>query len=302
MIRNIKTDIIYYNSQKDFEFEFTLCAACRMRLLTDIAADNNSLLLSLSRSVSRSQIIILYADLTDDFIRTIAEAIGYNTEELDYDTYGITSYENRVSIENAVPLVTNEGRFGGLILESGPQSLIFISSDKAISKEIMKTYVYQYIKDVSEAPTEIVSATTESTQKTEVNSDSFEDTTVVSTQDEETIEEAINDIDTDTDTEEEPIVDITSETEDINSNSKTEDIISEVFDYEDKYQAIIENDEPFSNDDISPVKKKVDITSIILTIILLLLVGFITYLLVIEPLSNGISIIENIKQLFGFGK
>ena len=148
MIRNIKTDIIYYNSQKDFEFEFTLCAACRMRLLTDIAADNNSLLLSLSRSVSRSQIIILYADLTDDFIRTIAEAIGYNTEELDYDTYGITSYENRVSIENAVPLVTNEGRFGGLILESGPQSLIFISSDKAISKEIMKTYVYQYIKDV----------------------------------------------------------------------------------------------------------------------------------------------------------
>lgn len=302
MIRNIKIDIIYYNSQKDFEFEFTLCAACRMRLLTDIATDNNSLLLSLSRSVSRSQIIILYSDLTDNFIKTIADAIGYNTEELDYDTYGITFYENRASIENAIPLVTKEGRFGGLILESGPQSLIFISSDKAISKEIMKSYVYQYIKDVSETPTEPISSVSDSIEKTNVNKNAYQDTTVFSTQSDEITEEIIIETETEAETEQEPVVNIPTEPEEIESNSLIENIVSNTFDYDDEYYDDSKIDESFEDNNLSPVKKKVDITSIILTIILLLLVGVITYLLVIEPLSNGISIIENIKQLFGLGK
>ncbi len=284
MIKNIKTDIIYYNAQKDFEFEFTLCAACRMRLLTDMATDKNSLLLSLSRSVSRSQIVILYSDLTDDFVRTIAEAIGYNTEEIDYDKYGITFYENRASIENAVPLATSEGRFGGLILESGPQSLIFISSDKAISKEIMKTYVYQYIKDVSEMSSETI-APAPAQEVTLPESTDIKEEPVY-----EPIEiEAVADT-------EEPITEEIPQTINETQNDfLIENIMTDTHPYNDyeEEQIISEKAAP------EPTKKRIDLPSIILTIILFLLVGFIVYLLVIEPLSNGISVIDNIKQLFG---
>ncbi len=300
MIKNIKTDIIYYNSQKDFEFEFTLCAACRMRLLTDIAADRDSLLLSLARSVSRSQIVILYSDLTDDFVRTIAEAIGYKTEELDYDTYGITFYENRASIENAVPLVTDEGRFGGLILESGPQSLILVSSDKAIAKEIMKNYVYQYIKDVSEISSDVVSMSAVTESQEENVAENTEE--IYSNNPQNTEEQNLSDTKADK-CEEEPETVVAPNTEPQQSFESApyfmgENIVSTTFDNYENHDVYYDEDAVFETDE--PSEKKVDITSIILTVIMLGLVGFIVYLLVIEPLSNGISVLDNLKNLFGF--
>ena len=44
MLENIKLDIIYYRTPKDFEMEFNLCGCCRMRLLNSIADDIKSLI------------------------------------------------------------------------------------------------------------------------------------------------------------------------------------------------------------------------------------------------------------------
>ena len=58
MLQNVKVDIIYYQTDGDFEMEFNLGGCCRMRTLRDIAKDRKSLVKMLARAVSRSQIII----------------------------------------------------------------------------------------------------------------------------------------------------------------------------------------------------------------------------------------------------
>ncbi|MEE1055109.1 MAG: hypothetical protein U0L36_04660, partial [Acutalibacteraceae bacterium] len=63
MFQIIKVDIIYYQTNTDFEMEFNLCGCCRMRLLTDNAPDKKTLVHSLARAVSRSRVIIIVGNL-----------------------------------------------------------------------------------------------------------------------------------------------------------------------------------------------------------------------------------------------
>lgn len=156
MFENFKTDIIYYNTATDFELEFNLCGCCRMRLFNDKCTDKKSLLLSLSRAVSRSRVIIITAPLfsDDNIMQTVASAIGGKTAVIDNEEYNITS-ENDVTIfEGGLPLVTEDGTFGGCIIESGPQSLILLTDNKSVRKSIMKNLLHQYIADIAMANTE----------------------------------------------------------------------------------------------------------------------------------------------------
>ena len=150
MFQNIKVDIVYYKTNTDFEMEFNLCGCCRMRLLTDKASDKKTLVHDLARAVSRSRVIIIAGKLSGEegIIEITARAIAKTVTKIDKSLYGIKS-ENIISVINgATPLVTPDGEFGGCIIESGPQSMVLISDDKAVRKTVMNTLIHPYIEEL----------------------------------------------------------------------------------------------------------------------------------------------------------
>ena len=150
MFQNIKVDIIYYKTNTDFEMEFNLCGCCRMRLLTDKASDKKGLVHNLARAVSRSRVILIVGALfgDDGIIETAAQAIGKTLSPVDNRRYGVAG-EDKISIINgATPLVTQDGYFGGCIIESGPQSMILLSENKTVRKTIMSTLIHPYIEEL----------------------------------------------------------------------------------------------------------------------------------------------------------
>lgn len=151
MLENFKTDIIYYDTASDFELEFNLCGCCRMRLFNDKCNDKKSFLLSLSRAVSRSRVIIVTAPLfgETDIFKTVAAAIGSKTEVVQNSQYNIVSDAEITVIKDSLPLVTEDGIFGGCIIESGPQSLIVLTDNQSVRKTLMKTLIHPYIKEIA---------------------------------------------------------------------------------------------------------------------------------------------------------
>lgn len=150
MFQNMKVDIIYYKTNTDFEMEFNLCGCCRMRLLTDKAPDRKTMVHSLARAVSRSQIIIVVGSLFGDSgsILSVAEAIGSKLTVADTKTYGIKSNDEINIINGSTPLVTPDGIFGGCIIESGPQTMILLSDNKVVRKALMQTLIHPYIEEL----------------------------------------------------------------------------------------------------------------------------------------------------------
>ncbi len=185
MLQNMKVDIIYYKSNSDFEMEFNLCGCCRMRLLTDKSPDRKTMVHSLARAVSRSRIIMIVGSLFGETgaLPTVSEAIGIGLSSIDNKTYGIKSEEEIKIISGATPLVTPDGFFGGCIIESGPQTLILISDNKTVRKEIMHSLIHPYIEELYANELLERSANTEE-NVTETTSDNFEDGNLVLESDE----------------------------------------------------------------------------------------------------------------------
>lgn len=153
MFQNIKVDIIYYKTNTDFEMEFNLSGCCRMRLLTDKAPDRKILVNGLARAVSRSRIIIMTGSLfgEEGIIKTAATAIGKELSVVNNSQFGISGDDKIEIIKNAVPLVSADGIFGGCIIEQGPQTLILLTENKAIRKNIMQTLIHSYIQEICAA-------------------------------------------------------------------------------------------------------------------------------------------------------
>ena len=150
MFQNLKVDIIYYKTNTDFEMEFNLCGCCRMRLLTDKSPDRKTALHSLARAVSRSRIIIVTGGLfgEEGIINLVSSAIGVPLAELDKGKYGLSGEEKIEILKGATPLVTADGYFGGCIIESGPQTMILISENKNVRKNIMQTLIHPYVEEL----------------------------------------------------------------------------------------------------------------------------------------------------------
>lgn len=150
MFHNMKTDVIYYKTNTDFEMEFNLCGCCRMRLLTDKSPDKKTMIHSLSRAVSRSKIIIIVGSLFGEngTINAVAGAIGSKTVVTDNKTYGIKSNDEIQILSGSTPLVTSDGIFAGCIIESGPQSMILLTENKAVRKNVMHTLIHPYIEEL----------------------------------------------------------------------------------------------------------------------------------------------------------
>ena len=297
---NLKTEIIYFKCTTDFEFEFNLNTALQMRLFTSCPDNDKSFLNALALAVSRSRAIVITSKFDEDLITKLAASIGFKTETLSPDEYGIITMETDKIITGGVPLVTDDGIYGGIILESGPQSLIIITNERAIRKKLMNSLVHTYLIDVANVVSGGTIINEKVEEKVEQNDnviiddidlfdDVTDDTVVVDAVDDSSVfdntDDSINDV----------IVDNTDDTILENISNDSNDIKKVDFlDFKDQQE---DNSDNYAD---LPKKRVSDIFTIILSIVLLILICFIIYSLVIEPFLNGITIKENLKHVFGF--
>ncbi len=321
MFQNIKVDIIYFNTATDFEMEFNLSGCCRMRLLTDKAPDRKTLVNHLVRAVSRSRIIMITGALfgEEGLIKTCAQAVNRPLEMVDNKQYSINSDAEIEILKDSIPLVSADGIFGGCIIEQGPQTLILLSENKDIRKNIMQTLIHPYVKEVcADELIENKEGTTAPIVEAEVN-ELIEDVEEEILEDELIEEELVlEEVDVPT---EEPI----EETVEIEEPVEAE--LPKEFDYSFINQ-LIKDEEPVfaveSDDDDKPIeleeivepqretKEKnkynfqrkgkstlnINIPIIILACLLLLVIGILCYALFISPESKDVSTVEYIKETF----
>ena len=151
MAQSMKVDIVYYKTATDFEMEFNFSGCCRMRLLTDKSSDKKTLINQLARAVSRSRVIIVTGALfgKEGIIENVSVAVGRDLVIVDNKKFGIESKDEIKIIKDSIPLVSSEGIFGGCITEQGPQTLILISENKTVRKNIMNNLIHSYVKELS---------------------------------------------------------------------------------------------------------------------------------------------------------
>lgn len=311
MFQNFKTDIIYYNTLTDFELEFNLCGCCgRMRLLNDKCSDKKTLLLSLSRAVSRSRVVIVTAPIFngENIIGTIASAIGKETETINNNEFNIASEQEISIIKGSLPLVTPDGIFGGCIIESGPQSLIILTDNKPVRKALMKTLIHPYIEEIHTMETS--SETEEEPVSEELPGEEIvQDTNEIITEEpEEEMPYSDNEEETDNETDGEQTEFILDSEPDDSPDyyaEEFEDLYTEVTPKKHKNGVEDEDDGDYYYDgdyftEESP-KKKSPILSrwmLIISIIVLLAIAVLCFSIFYVPSTEGVSPANYVKDVF----
>lgn len=328
MFQNIKVDVIYYKTPTDFEMEFNLSGCCRMRLLTDKAPDRKVLVNQMVRAVSRSRIIIVSGALfgEDSIIETCSKAIGKSLAEIDNKQFGIDSDENISVIKDSVPLVSKDGIFGGCIIEQGPQTLILLTENKSIRKGIMQNLIHPYIQEIvaselvekEETAEEQVEEVTE--KQVEEMPEETADTEEETAEENEEIEETQETQET---TEEIPapanqlIVDeeddfqIVVTSDEPQDDYKIEEDVPELFvEVGKKGRSFKKSDSYYTDydsegyvaDQYEDIPKKsgkgLNISILILSVVLLLVVAVLCYCIFVVPQSEGVSAGAYLKETF----
>lgn len=344
MLKNLKIDIIYYNTPSDFEFEFNLGGYCRSRILNSKANDLRETLTKLAIAVSRSRVIIIIGEMlgSNGSIAPVAKAISKQLVTVDHHQYHITSPEAINIIEGSLPLVNSNGEFGGCIIESGPQSIIFLSDNKQIRNSIEKELLSHYLTSLSMTSdeengivneTETVIAEEESdsvTEQDEITEDFAEEEETSLEEDTNPLVEQENIIslpnaeEVDSQFEEQDFEiedDIPSEiatpseesATEITVNEENEDntiispkeptaIIDEFEDFDDGFSSEEYEDE--FDEDKAPKKplSSLSITLIVLFAVLLIVIAAILYFTVYLPSLDGITFFEFINNVFAITK
>lgn len=327
MVQNLKVDIIYHMTTSDFEMEFNLCGCCRMRLLSDKTSDRKGFIKALARDVSRSRVIIVCGPLfgNEGIISTVATAISSGTTRCDNKTYGINSNDEIHIINGSTPLVTSDGYFGGCIIESGPQTIILLTENKAFRKSIMQNLIHPYIEDISYIPTkteeppqdeeEVVFETaineeenyvTQTDDYDEDDNDSIE--TLPSLEGEHNIEFIMDDDTPSDDTSysesnDQPLLDQSydlmyteiEKEEDIKSRyanpyTPSEGDIMFIAERDDEDETLYKQESG---------KRALDISIVILVLLLLLSLLAISYFMFLRPMTMGLQVGEYLKEIFG---
>ena len=309
MLQNIKVDIVYYMTNTDFEMEFNLCGCCRMRLLTDKAADRKSFINMLARAVSRSRVIITCGALFSEtgLIETVAQAIGKPLEVVDNKAYGISGSSEIKIIGGAIPLVTSDGVFGGCIIESGPQTIILLSESRNVRKNIMQNLIHPYIEEISIMP----SFENAPRGAHEADAPQIAEEPIVEA------EEDVAEVPDETEAEEAKELEEAEETEVTEDSAETEDFPTQEDEiplyivpervkynktnyYDIEYKSS-ESDEMFiAESDSNPLKKisALNVAIIVVGVFLVLLLLILAYFLVIVPISGGYSLPQYFRSIF----
>lgn len=329
MVQNLKVDIIYHSTASDFEMEFNLCGCCRMRLLSDKTTDKKSFIKALARGVARSSVIIACGPLfgADGLISTVATAIGNGLTVCDSKTYGINGDEPIHIIKGSTPLVTPNGYFGGCIIESGPQTIILLTENKAFRKAIMQNLIHPYIEEISyipakSSPLSAPPAETEPVFETAISEDEnyltqpddyeehINDESLASPAPDEHNIEFIMDGEPEAEpSEAEPSEPATVFDDTYNimytETEKPEDIKAR---YSEPYMPSQSDSMFIAAREVDETEKKqksksnlrtMDITIVILVLLLLLAALALVYLIVLRPMTMGISTGEYLKEIFG---
>ncbi len=328
MIQNLKVDIIYHLTPSDFEMEFNLCGCCRMRLLSDKTTDKKSFVKALARDVARSRVIMACGPLfgADGMISIVATAIGNGLAICDNKTYGIKGDEQIHIISGSTPLVTPDGYFGGCIIESGPQTIILLTENKAFRKSIMQNLIHPYIEEISYIPTktapipapqieespEFETAVNEAeTYLTQVDEyepqpQIAEDEVLSAEQDEHNVEFVMDGEDAEETELQEvaPELDNTSNLmyTEIETPSEIQKRYSEVYipsASDNMFISERQEDVNETNHKKSSNIRAMNITIVALVLLLVLSVLAVVYLLVLRPVSMGADVSEYVKEIFG---
>ena len=331
MIQNLKVDVIYHLTQSDFEMEFNLCGCCRMRLLNDKTTDKKSFVRALARDVARSRVIIACGPLfgADGTMATVATAIGNGLAVCDNKTYGIKGDDEIHIINGSTPLVTPDGYFGGCIIESGPQTIILLTENKAFRKSILQTLIHPYIEEISYIPTKatLIQPTTQE-ESPEFETAVAEAETYISEVEEYESEPQLEEENTLPVEDDEHNVDFimdgegdegdNAETADYSTNNDEIFMYTEVETHEeiksrysepyvpsesDKMFISYEGEDDINNQNQKAAKerkeKSVNITIVLLVMLLSIALLAVLYLLVIRPMATGADVGQYIKEIFG---
>ena len=326
-MQNLKLDIIYHQSPSDFEMEFNLRANCPVRLLTDKTEDKKSFVKALARDVARSRVIMCCGQLfgNDGLINTIAKAIGTGTSVCDCKTYGINSQDDIHIISGSTPLVTSDGYFGGCIIESGPQTIVLLTENKTFRKTIMKNLIHPYLVEISYiAPRsslittpDVVEDTVYETAVTETETYVTHDDYDAEVQEEPKLMLDESQVDSNVEFIMDGEEDFTENVENIPSGTN-DDFIGMYTEVESPEEINSRYEQPYTTSESDSmfiaerlcdeheeiVRKKnnvktMDITIVLLIAVLALAVLALVYLIVLRPISMGISCGDYIKEIFG---
>ncbi len=332
MVQNLKIDIIYYDTQSDFEFEFNLGGCCHSRILNSRTSSPKEMLSSLSKAVGRSRVILILGKLTeeDGLFNLISKAIGIPLEDTDVNEYGITYPSSPKIISGSLPLVSKDGALSGCIIESGPQSIILLPENKSLRKDISESLVFQYITALSRTPeieNDLIPQEKESDEviaEETVEAEEKEETTeeISETEEGEAEEQIGNEAESAEETENDFVLEIGAANQE-NEDDEDIDIPLEAEqdptpDMDDEYLYTQKNNtkksifaadddtyEEFEEDIRKPKTNKplskITVAILVLCGLLLILAAVVVYFLVYTPLTSGIPIGEYIKQVFNFG-
>lgn len=273
----------------------------------------------------------------DSIIETCSKAIGKPLAEIDNSQFGIDSDENISVIKDSVPLVSKDGIFGGCIIEQGPQTLILLTENKSIRKGIMQNLIHPYIKEivaaelvekeeiaeepieeiieepVEEITEEQVEEITEETAETEEEiSDEAEEIAEETAEDTEEMPEPANQLIADDEDDDIQMVETPDEPQDdyraaenisdlyVESGKKKKLFKKKKSDY-DNYDLEDDFEEDITDRYEENVSKKsgkgLNISIIILSVVLLLVVGVLCYCLFAVPQSDGVSAGAYLKEI-----
>lgn len=273
----------------------------------------------------------------DSIIETCSKAIGKPLAEIDNSQFGIDSEENILIIKDSVPLVSKNGIFGGCIIEQGPQTLILLTENKSIRKGIMQNLIHPYIQEivaaelmekdeplaeiqeeVNEEPQEeieeIVAETQEevSPESAKTEEEATEETEEIGETAEE-IPEPVNQlIADDEDDDYKTVVTPAEPREDYETKEDIADLPVEsgkkkrLFkkkehnynDYDLEYDLEEDVTDPYEEDTPKKSGKGLNISIIILSVVLLLVVAVLCYCLFVVPQSDGVSVGAYLKETF----
>ncbi|MBO5746489.1 MAG: SpoIID/LytB domain-containing protein [Clostridia bacterium] len=149
MSKDVKVEILYYKSTSDISLEFGLHGKYPMRLLSSDCKDINSFFQSLKRAVSRSEIIITIGgfDQEDNLPMFIARAVGLNCEIPNLLKQNIITDKDYCLPKGSIALAPKSRRFGGFLLECGPQAIISLTDERKVRQDIVEEFLVNYITE-----------------------------------------------------------------------------------------------------------------------------------------------------------
>ncbi len=150
MSKDVRIEIIYYKTPADVSLEFGLHGDYPLRMLSENCDNRNTFFQYLKRAVSRSEIIIVIGGYSskDKIPQFISRAIGKKSYIPDYKSEGIDADDNYPIPANSEILTTKfSNRFGGFLLECGPQTIISLTDDKFTRLSIVREFIVNYISE-----------------------------------------------------------------------------------------------------------------------------------------------------------